>query len=324
MKKVLVTGGLGFIGSNWINRFHKEYDILVVDALYTGSNVCNMVGEIGCIKCDICNFSADAFKTFNPDVVLNFAAESHVDRSIEDPLSFIKSNVLGTANLLELVRTKRPDAKFVQISTDEVFGDLSKYDQPFNEQSKYNPRNPYSASKAAADHVVRAYHETYGLNTTTTNCCNNYGPRQYSEKLIPVILKNALTGKPIPIYGNGKNIREWIYVDDHNDAITTVMENAEKGTTYCIGTEEERSNITLANEICDLLDKMFPKKEGSYKDQIEFVEDRLGHDFRYALESEKIQKELKWKPKVKFETGLKQTVEWYYNKFSHQGLFINK
>ena len=312
MKKVLVTGGLGFIGSNWINRFGDKYDIGVIDALRTGSNQSNISEKYEVITTDIADIKEHQFEDMNPDVVLNFAAETHVDRSIEDPLSFVKTNVLGTANLLNCVRNVKPECRFVHVSTDEVFGHLGTTDPKFNENTPYNPRSPYSASKASSDHIVRAYHETYGLDVVITNCCNNYGPRQHGEKLIPTIIKTALRGEDIPVYGDGTNVREWIYVDDHNDALTLVMENGKSGETYCIGSSDERTNIDLVNMICERLDQKYPiPTGGSYKDQIKFVEDRKGHDFRYAIDWSKIKNELGWEPQRPMESGLTLTMKWY-------------
>jgi len=313
MKKVLVTGGLGFIGSNWVNRFHNKYDIRIVDAMKTGSNLLNLkYDSIPVANFDIANIDPDYLKHFNPDVILNFAAESHVDRSIDNPISFFDTNIVGTAELLETVRKHLPEVLFIHISTDEVFGHLSENDEPFKEESPYAPRSPYSASKASSDHIVRAYRETYGLKVIITNCCNNYGPQQYEEKLIPVVIKNAFNGKEIPVYGEGKNIREWIHVNDHNDALTAVMENGKEGETYCIGSGKETTNIELVTLICDTMDEEYPKDNLSRKDLITFVEDRPGHDFRYAINSSKIRNTLGWNAKRDLKTGIRSTIRWYY------------
>ena len=313
MKKVLVTGGLGFIGSNWIQQYHKDYEILNIDGDYTGSSLSNIEGtDVVTVHEDICNLRIANLEGFVPDYIINFAAESHVDRSINNPLSFVRSNVLGTANMLEFCRQNFPKARFLHVSTDEVFGQLGKDDMAFNEKTPYNPRSPYSASKASSDHIVRAYHETYSMDVIITNCCNNYGPRQYPEKLIPVVIQKALAGEPIPVYGKGDNIREWLYVDDHNRAITSALEKGKSGQTYCIGSNDEVSNIDLVKKICSILDELQPK-ETKHEKQIEFVEDRKGHDFRYAILWQKAKHQLKWEPQITFEDGLKKTVEWYLN-----------
>lgn len=313
MKKVLVTGGLGFIGSNWIVQNHKDYEIFNVDAGYTGSNFDNLpviLTKVTTLMKDICDLKVEDLDGFVPDYVINFAAESHVDRSITDPLSFVKTNVLGTANMLELVRQNFKTARFLHVSTDEVFGQLGKDDMAFNEKTPYNPRSPYSASKASSDHLVRAYRSTYGMDVIITNCCNNYGPRQYPEKLIPVVIKKCLSGESIPVYGKGDNIREWLHVDDHNRAITRALESGKSGQTYCIGSNDEVSNIDLVKKICTVLDELRPKTT-KYEEQISFVEDRAGHDFRYAILWQKANYQLKWEPQVEFDKGLKDTIKWY-------------
>ena len=259
---------------------------------------------------------------YRPDAVINFAAESHVDRSILDPDVFVKTNVLGTEVLLRVVKDwwknldeeKKNSFRFHHISTDEVFGTLSMDDPAFTEETPFAPNSPYSASKASSDHFVRAYHETYGLPTVITNCSNNYGPRQFPEKLIPLMTLNALAGKPLPIYGTGENIRDWLHVEDHCDAIYDVLTNGRVGQTYNIGGRAERNNLFIVNKICEILDVIKPRSDGkSYKEQITFVKDRLGHDLRYAINCSKIEKELGWKPKHKFEEGLKETIQWYLN-----------
>lgn len=319
--KILVTGGFGFIGSNWIKQNNQNNEILLVDNISTGANTNNLsrIDYKDHLIEDICNLSLDMLEELNfiPEAIVHFAAESHVDRSIDNPLAFIRTNVLGTSNLLNValeIKEKYNNIRFLHVSTDEVFGHLSANDLPFTEDTKYNPRSPYSASKASSDHIVRSFHETYGLDVVITNCCNNYGPRQYPEKLIPVVIKNALSNKEIPVYGNGYNIREWIYVDDHNDAITNVLNKGVSGDTYCIGSGEELSNIDLVTEICRILDETIPKDE-SYTKQITFVKDRLGHDFRYAIDSSKIRNILQWTPKVTFNEGLRKTINWYVNEY---------
>ena len=315
MKKVLVTGGLGFIGSNWVRMNSDRYNIVIVDNFSAGSNKSNLsdVKLSDVIRISICDISHRSLPNgFIPDAIIHFAAESHVDRSIEDPLGFIKTNVMGTANMLEMAR--HYNCRFVHVSTDEVFGHLGANDPPFNENTPYDPRSPYSASKASSDHIVRAYHETYGLDVVITNTCNNYGPHQDIEKLVPKVITNALCGKKIPIYGQGLNIREWIFVDDNCRALTLALEKGVSGETYCIGTGDEKTNIDLVLDICHTLDDMFPLKDTLYEDQIVFVEDRAGHDARYAINNYKIQSDLGWEPIVPFEKGLEKTIGYYYGK----------
>ncbi|MEL7526113.1 MAG: dTDP-glucose 4,6-dehydratase, partial [Pseudomonadota bacterium] len=256
------------------------------------------------------------FAEHRPDAVMHLAAESHVDRSIDGPSDFIETNITGTFNMLEASRSYwqeagRPDTfRFHQISTDEVFGSLGD-EGLFTETTAYDPRSPYSASKAASDHLVRAWHETYGLPIVLTNCSNNYGPYHFPEKLIPVVILNALAGKPIPVYGKGENVRDWLYVEDHADALLLVLQKGTPGRSYNVGGENERRNIDLVRTICDLLDRKRPKADGSYSDQITFVTDRPGHDMRYAIDPTRIRDELGWKPSVNVEEGLEKTVEWY-------------
>jgi len=319
MKKVLVTGGLGFIGSNWVNRFSNQFEIRIVDALKIGSNVVNInsKADVEIAKYDIGNIPPEYLEHFNPDYIINFAAESHVDRSITNPLSFVVSNVLGTCKLLENVHKTVPHARFLHVSTDEVFGHLKMDEKAFSENFPYNPRSPYSASKAASDHFVRAYAATYGMDIIITNCCNNYGPQQFREKLIPVTIDNAFKNKPLPVYGEGLNVREWIHVDDHNDALTLALTNGKSGETYCIGSGEEKTNIDVVKDICAYMDKEFPK-ETSYSDQITYVKDRKGHDFRYAINSSKIKTELGWTPKKTFGSGIKSTIKWYFENYKDE------
>jgi len=243
--------------------------------------------------------------------VVHLAAESHVDRSIEGPAAFVQTNVVGTLALLEEARAYSDQIRFLHVSTDEVYGSLGASDPAFTESTPYAPNSPYSASKAAADHLVRAYHHTYGLPTLTTNCSNNYGPHQFPEKLIPVIIGNALAGKPLPVYGDGKNVRDWLYVLDHCEALRLVLERGRPGETYNIGGGAERANIDLVKTICGLLDRAVPRKGGRYADLISFVTDRPGHDRRYAIDAAKIARELGWRPREDFDSGLAKTVRWY-------------
>lgn len=324
----LITGGAGFIGSCFVLQNVKAgNNVINLDKLtYSGNlenldeikNAPNYVfvrGDIGDEQ-----LVRKLLETYQPDAVINFAAESHVDRSILDPDVFVKTNVLGTEVLLRVVKDwwknldedKKNKFRFHHISTDEVFGTLSMDDPAFTEDTPFAPNSPYSASKASSDHFVRAYHETYGLPTVITNCSNNYGPRQFPEKLIPLMTLNALAGKPLPIYGTGENIRDWLHVEDHCDAIYEVLTKGRVGQTYNIGGRAERNNLFIVNKICEILDTLRPRSDGkSYKEQITFVKDRLGHDLRYAINCSKIEKELGWKPKHNFEDGLKETIQWY-------------
>lgn len=331
MKKTLfVTGGAGFIGSCFVLQRVKAGDrVINLDKLTYSGNLDNLrsikdaknhvfiqgdIGDEGLIK--------ELLEEYKPDAVVNFAAESHVDRSIHDPDVFVKTNVLGTEVLLRTVKdwwkkleeTKKNSFRFHHISTDEVFGTLSLDDPAFTEDTPFAPNSPYSASKASSDHFVRAFHETYGLPTLITNCSNNYGPRQFPEKLIPLMTLNAIAGKKLPIYGSGENIRDWLHVEDHCEAIQLVLENGRVGQTYNIGGKSERTNVFIVNKICEVLDGIKPLSDGrSYKDQIIYVTDRLGHDFRYAINCSKIEHELGWTPKHSFEEGIKETIEWYLN-----------
>ena len=326
----LVTGGAGFIGSCFVLQRVKEGDSVInldkltysgnlenLDAIKDAPNHVFIRGDIGDEQ-----LVKDLLEKYQPDAVINFAAESHVDRSILDPDVFVKTNVLGTEVLLRVVKDwwknldeeKKNKFRFHHISTDEVFGTLSMDDPAFTEETPFAPNSPYSASKASSDHFVRAYHETYGLPTVITNCSNNYGPRQFPEKLIPLMTLNALAGKPLPIYGTGENIRDWLHVEDHCDAIYEVLTKGRVGQTYNIGGRAERNNLFIVNKICEILDEIKPRSDGkSYKEQITFVKDRLGHDLRYAINSSKIEKELGWKPKHNFEDGLNETIQWYLN-----------
>ena len=321
--KLLVTGGCGFIGSAVVRlAVSRGHEVVNLDAMTYAANEANVASVAqsnlySFEQADIRDRAAldRIFALHTPDAVMHLAAESHVDRSIDGPSDFIETNITGTFNLLEAARTHwtrqgRPDRfRFHHISTDEVFGSLGPTGQ-FTEHTPYDPRSPYSASKAASDHLVRAWAETYGLPTVLTNCSNNYGPYHFPEKLIPVTILNALHGKPIPVYGTGENIRDWLYVEDHADALLLVLEKGTLGRSYNIGGENERRNIDLVRTICALLDEMAPKAT-PYADQITFVTDRPGHDARYAIDPSRIREELGWRPSVTVEEGLRRTVRWY-------------
>lgn len=333
--KILVTGGAGFIGSAVVRHIisNTQDTVVNVDKLTYAGNL-ESLAEIENSKryvfeqADICDGQALAriFAEHQPDAVMHLAAESHVDRSITGPAAFVETNIVGTYVLLEAARKywselsadKKTAFRFHHISTDEVYGDLPHPDEVvvgselplFTETTAYEPSSPYSASKASSDHLVRAWMRTYGLPTIVTNCSNNYGPFHFPEKLIPLVILNALDGKPLPIYGKGDQIRDWLYVEDHARALYTVMTQGEKGETYNIGGHNEKKNLDVVQTICDLLDEIVPK-EGSYRDQITYVTDRPGHDRRYAIDAEKISRELGWKPEETFESGIRKTVEWY-------------
>ena len=321
--KLLVTGGCGFIGSAVVRlAVQRGHEVVNLDAMTYAANAANVASVSGSNlysfeQADIRDRAAldRIFATHNPTAVMHLAAESHVDRSIDGPADFIETNITGTFNMLEAARThwaragKPQTFRFHHISTDEVFGSLGAEGQ-FTEHTPYDPRSPYSASKAASDHLVRAWAETYGLPTVLTNCSNNYGPYHFPEKLIPVTILNALHGKPIPVYGNGENIRDWLYVEDHADALLLVLEKGQLNRSYNIGGENERRNIDLVRTICALLDEMAPKAT-PYADQITFVSDRPGHDARYAIDPTRIRDELGWRPSVTVEEGLRRTVRWY-------------
>ena len=321
--KLLVTGGAGFIGSAVVRMaVSRGHEVVNLDAMTYAAceaNVAPVSGgnQYSFEQADIRDRAAldRIFATHRPDAVMHLAAESHVDRSIDGPGDFILTNINGTYNMLEAARAywtqagKPSGFRFHHISTDEVFGSLGATGQ-FTEDTPYDPRSPYSASKAASDHLVRAWHETYGLPVVLTNCSNNYGPYHFPEKLIPVVILNALHGKPIPVYGKGENVRDWLYVEDHADALLLVVEKGAIGRSYNIGGENERRNIDLVRTICALLDEMKPKA-GSYADQITFVTDRPGHDARYAIDPSRIRDELGWRPSVTVEEGLRRTVRWY-------------
>lgn len=324
---ILVTGGAGFIGSNFILDWfaNSQESVVNLDKLtYAGhaenlislknnSNYIFVQGDIGDRE-----LVKKLLESHKPRAILNFAAESHVDRSISGPKDFIDTNIVGTFNLLETTRaywqslagSDKEKFRFLHVSTDEVYGCLNETEPAFTERHQYQPNSPYSASKAASDHLVRAYHVTYGLPTLTTNCSNNYGPYQFPEKLIPLIIKNALAGKPLPIYGDGKNVRDWIFVTDHCAGVRRVLEAGRLGETYNLGGVNEKANIDVVHIICDILDKLKPKS-ASYKDQITFVTDRAGHDRRYAIDITKAKNELGWMPTRTFEQGIQETVRWY-------------
>ena len=325
-ERVLVTGGAGFIGSNfvrWLLATCPSVHVINLDSLtYAGSerNLCRLVDDSRhtFFKGDIVDgeLVRRLMRDHRIDAVVHFAAESHVDRSITGPAAFIQTNIVGTFTLLEAAREvwqgKFDDCRFVHISTDEVYGTLSETDPAFSETTAYAPNSPYSASKAAADHLVRAYYETYGLPTVTTNCSNNYGPYQYPEKLIPLMILNALTGKSLPVYGDGLQVRDWLFVEDHCQAICEVLSGGRIGQTYNIGGLNEKRNIEIVHAICGILDELRPLSQGrSYRDQITHVKDRPGHDRRYAIDATKIQRELGWKPCESFETGIRRTIQWY-------------
>lgn len=328
MKKLLVTGGAGFIGSCFVlQRIAAGDKVLNLDKLTYSGNLQNLEPvadqpNYRFVKGDIGDkqLIARLIREFEPDAVVNFAAESHVDRSIVDPDSFVRTNVMGTSVLLRCVKDwwtgldedQKTAFRFLHISTDEVFGTLSMTDPAFTEATPFAPNSPYSASKASSDHFVRAFHETFGLPTVITNCSNNYGPRQFPEKLIPLMTLNAIQGKSLPIYGSGENIRDWLHVEDHCEAINEVLTRGSVGETYNIGGRSERNNITIVHTICDILDELAPRTDGaSYRGQIKFVKDRPGHDLRYAINCSKIERELGWVPRHTFEEGIRETVKWY-------------
>jgi dTDP-glucose 4,6-dehydratase len=328
LKHILITGGAGFIGSNFIPYFLEKYEnyfLVNLDLLTYAGNLENLEevenhNRYKFVKGDILNreLLEYLFSEYKFFAVIHFAAESHVDNSILNPHTFIETNVNGTHNLIDIAykfwKDKSIDGRFHQISTDEVYGSLGKTGL-FTENTPYAPNSPYSASKAGSDMVVRSYHHTYGMDTVITNCSNNYGEKQHDEKLIPVIIRNALQGNPIPIYGDGKNVRDWLYVLDHCKGIDLAFHKGRAGETYNIGGRNERENIYIATMICEILDQKVPK-ESSYKKQITYVTDRLGHDRRYAIDATKIEKELGWSADENFESGIIKTVEWYLKKYA--------
>ena len=326
---ILVTGGAGFIGANFVLDWLAVNDepVLTLDKLTYAGNIENLQGLQGdarhtLVQGDIGDreLVAQLLTQHQPRAVINFAAESHVDRSIHGPGDFIHTNIVGTFNLLEAVRgywsglsTDQKEAfHFLHVSTDEVYGSLKKDDPAFTETSHIEPNSPYSASKAASDHLVRAWHHTYGLPVLTTNCSNNYGPYHFPEKLIPLMIVNALAGKSLPVYGDGQQIRDWLYVKDHCSAIRRVLEAGRLGETYNVGGWNEKANLEIVRTVCALLDELRPRADGQpYKAQITYVTDRPGHDRRYAIDARKLERELRWKPAETFETGIRKTVQWY-------------
>ena len=334
IKNVLVTGGAGFIGSNYINMYLTDQNIHIVnlDKLTYAGNLENLHVENASnytfVQGDIGDKSLvkELFEKYHFEQVINFAAESHVDNSILDPSAFVETNISGTFNLLQnayklwmekpfSLKEEFKKARFLHISTDEVYGTLGK-DGLFTEETSYAPNSPYSASKAASDFLVRSYFHTYGMPVLTTNCSNNYGPNQHDEKLIPTIIRTALKEEPIPIYGDGKNVRDWLYVTDHCKGINLVLEKGKLGETYNIGGRNERQNIYIAQKICELLDEISPRKDNKkYSDLITYVVDRPGHDRRYAIDATKIENELGWKADENFESGIEKTVKWYLQKY---------
>ena len=326
---ILVTGSAGFIGSNFVLDWFAQHDegVVSLDKLTYAGNLENLAslkadkrhvfvqGDIGDAA-----LVGKLLAQYRPRAVVNFAAESHVDRSIHGPEDFIQTNIVGTFHLLEEVRAywssleaaEKSGFRFLHVSTDEVYGSLAKDDPAFSETHRYEPNSPYSASKAASDHLVRAYHHTYGLPVLTTNCSNNYGPYHFPEKLIPLMIVNALAGKALPVYGDGQQIRDWLYVRDHCSAIRRVLEKGKLGEVYNVGGWNEKANLDIVHTVCALLDELRPRTDGkSYREQITFVADRPGHDRRYAIDARKIERELGWKPVETFETGIRKTVRWY-------------
>ena len=326
---ILVTGGAGFIGSNFVLDWLAQSDepVINLDALTYAGNLDNLADLIGdsrhlFVHGDIADFDlvAKYLADHKPRAVINFAAESHVDRSIHGPEDFIQTNIVGTFRLLEAVRAywnnleeaSKNSFRFLHVSTDEVYGSLAKDDPAFRETNRYEPNSPYSASKAASDHLVRAYHHTYGLPVLTTNCSNNYGPYHFPEKLIPLVILNALAGKPLPVYGDGQQIRDWLYVKDHCSAIRRVLDAGRVGETYNVGGWNEKPNLEVVNTLCAILDELGPRADGKpYAEQITYVKDRPGHDRRYAIDASKIERELGWRPAETFDSGIRKTVCWY-------------
>ena len=325
---LLVTGGAGFIGANFVlsTIAATGEPVVNLDKLTYAGNLKNLDSIAGdarhvFVQGDICDRALvrGLLARHRPRALVHFAAESHVDRSIDGPAEFVRTNVVGTFSLLEEARSyfekledgERSAFRFLHVSTDEVYGSLGPADPAFTEEAAYAPNSPYSASKAGSDHLVRAYHHTYGLPTLTTNCSNNYGPYQFPEKLIPLVIHNALAGKPLPVYGDGQNVRDWLYVADHCEAVRAVLEKGRTGETYNIGGNAGRKNIEVVRAICGLLDESRPRGKGKYAELVQFVKDRPGHDRRYAMDASKIRRELGWAPRESFESGLARTVRWY-------------
>ena len=325
---ILVTGGAGFIGSNFICDWLAcvGEPVVNVDALTYAGNLHNLEALEGdarhvFVRADVCDEAAvrEVFACYQPRAVVHFAAETHVDRSIAGPDRFFETNVMGTVALLGCARShletlsgdRRDAFRFLHVSTDEVFGSLSADEAPFTELSAYRPSSPYAASKAAADHAVRAWFQTYGFPVLTTHCSNNYGPRQFPEKLIPLMITRALRGLSLPVYGDGQNVRDWLFVGDHSAALRLILERGRIGERYNVGAANEHSNLEIVHMLCRLLDELRPKRSGSYADQIEFVADRPGHDRRYSIDAGKLRRELGWRPAKEFEAGMRETVLWY-------------
>lgn len=325
VKNILITGGAGFIGSHVVRSFvnkYPNYNIINLDLLTYAGNLLNLkdvedMSNYSFVKEDICDFEAmqSIFKNYNINGVIHLAAESHVDRSITDPFSFAKTNVMGTLNLLQAAREQWGEdfnnKLFYHVSTDEVYGELDFNDAPFTEKTSYDPHSPYSASKASSDHFVRAYRDTYGMPIVISNCSNNYGPNQFPEKLIPLFINNICNNKPLPVYGKGDNIRDWLYVEDHARAIDIVYHKGRRGETYNIGGFNEWKNIDLIHLLVKVADRLLGRAEGTSEKLITYVTDRAGHDFRYAIDAYKIKNELGWEPSLQFEEGLQKTVHWY-------------
>lgn len=324
---ILITGGAGFIGSHVVRRLvttYPEYTIVNLDALTYAGNLENLqdienAPNYNFVKGDIGDEGLvhDVFTNYDITHVVHLAAESHVDRSIHDPLIFLKTNILGTANLLQVAKKhwqgNYESKRFYHVSTDEVYGALPLDDSMFTEETPYDPRSPYSASKASSDHLVKAFYHTYGMPVVISNCSNNYGPNHFPEKLIPLMIHNIMNKKPLPVYGKGENVRDWLYVEDHARAIDLILHNGKTGETYNIGGHNEWKNIDIVYFLCDLMDKKLNRNPGESRQLVTFVKDRAGHDLRYAIDASKIEKELGWLPAETFETGIEKTVDWYLN-----------